>query len=112
MVGAYRELEDTAAVYTKELLRFGREQAPRLDRVRAPHQPHRQAPRERTRRAREIENHERERTSPSERATAPIDPTRRPTELRRPDRPVILCRAGAGARGAAARWPTWASPSR
>jgi hypothetical protein len=35
MVGAYRELEDTAAVYTKELLRFGREQAPRLDRIRA-----------------------------------------------------------------------------
>jgi hypothetical protein len=34
MVGAYRELEDTAAVYTKELLRFGREQAPRLDRIR------------------------------------------------------------------------------
>ncbi len=34
MVGAYRELEDTASVYTKELLRFGREQAPRLDRIR------------------------------------------------------------------------------
>lgn len=34
MVGAYRDLEETAAVYTKELLRFGREQAPRLDRVR------------------------------------------------------------------------------
>jgi hypothetical protein len=34
MVGAYRDLEDTAAVYTKELLRFGREQGPRLDRVR------------------------------------------------------------------------------
>jgi hypothetical protein len=34
MVGAYRDLEETAVVYTKELLRFGREQAPRLDRVR------------------------------------------------------------------------------
>ena len=34
MVGAYRELYETEAVYTKELLRFGREQAPRLDRVR------------------------------------------------------------------------------
>ena len=35
MVTAYRELDETRAVYTKELLRFGREQAPRLDRVRA-----------------------------------------------------------------------------
>jgi hypothetical protein len=34
MVSAYRELADTASVYTKELLRFGREQAPRLDRIR------------------------------------------------------------------------------
>jgi hypothetical protein len=34
MVGAYRELDDTALVYTKELLRFGREQGPRLDRIR------------------------------------------------------------------------------
>ena len=34
MVGAYRDLEETAVVYTKELLRFGKEQAPRLDRVR------------------------------------------------------------------------------
>ena len=35
MVNAYNELDETASVYTKELLRFGREQAPRLDRVRA-----------------------------------------------------------------------------
>jgi hypothetical protein len=34
MVGAYRDLEETAVLYTKELLRFGREQGPRLDRVR------------------------------------------------------------------------------
>jgi hypothetical protein len=34
MVNAYRELDETDAVFTKELLRFGREQAPRLDRVR------------------------------------------------------------------------------
>jgi hypothetical protein len=34
MVGAYRDLAETGAVYTKELLRFGREQAPRLDRVK------------------------------------------------------------------------------
>jgi hypothetical protein len=32
---AYKELGDTAAVYTKELLRFVREQAPRLDRLRS-----------------------------------------------------------------------------
>ena len=32
---AYREMADTAALYTKELLRFGREQAPRLDRLRS-----------------------------------------------------------------------------
>jgi hypothetical protein len=35
MVTAYRELDETRAIYTKELLRFGREQAPRLDRIRA-----------------------------------------------------------------------------
>ncbi len=32
---AHRELGDTATIYTKELLRFGREQAPRLDRLRS-----------------------------------------------------------------------------
>jgi hypothetical protein len=32
---AYKELGDTASVYTKELLRFVREQAPRLDRLRS-----------------------------------------------------------------------------
>jgi hypothetical protein len=32
---AYKELGDTATVYTKELLRFVREQAPRLDRLRS-----------------------------------------------------------------------------
>jgi hypothetical protein len=31
---AYLELAETEAIYTRELLRFGREQAPRLDRVR------------------------------------------------------------------------------
>jgi hypothetical protein len=30
---AYREMADTEKVYTKELLRFGKEQAPRLDRL-------------------------------------------------------------------------------
>jgi len=34
MVGTYQELANAAGDYTKELLRFGREQAPRLDRVR------------------------------------------------------------------------------
>jgi hypothetical protein len=34
MISAFRELRDTEAIYTKELLHFGREQAPRLDRVR------------------------------------------------------------------------------
>jgi hypothetical protein len=31
---AYREMADTAALYTKELLRLGKDQAPRLDRLR------------------------------------------------------------------------------
>jgi hypothetical protein len=34
MLGAYRDLHETEAAYTKELMRFGREQIPRLDRVR------------------------------------------------------------------------------
>ncbi len=34
MDGVYRELSETERDYTRELLRFGREQAPRLDRVR------------------------------------------------------------------------------
>lgn len=34
MQAAHRELGDTAQVYTRELLRFVREQAPRLDRLR------------------------------------------------------------------------------
>lgn len=34
MVGAYRDLGETYTVYTKDLLSFGKEQAPRLDRVR------------------------------------------------------------------------------
>jgi hypothetical protein len=33
MGAAYRELGETATVYTKELLRFGKEQAPRIDRL-------------------------------------------------------------------------------
>jgi hypothetical protein len=34
MISAFRELRETETIYTKELLHFGREQAPRLDRVR------------------------------------------------------------------------------
>jgi hypothetical protein len=34
MTSAYRELEDTFKVYRREILRFGGEQVPRLDRIR------------------------------------------------------------------------------